>query len=61
MRRAFSLALRIFCRLGSLCVIRKLLVGQYTPEPNVLPMPFSYGGVNDPSVYMRCWGLNLRG
>ena len=61
MRRAFSSALGIFCRHGSLCAIRRLLAGQYTPEPVVFPTPFSSGGINDPSVSMHCWGLNLRG
>jgi hypothetical protein len=60
-RMAFSSALRMFCKLVSLSAIRRLLAGQYTPEPAVLPMPFSSGGINDPSVYMHCWGLNLRG
>ena len=37
------------------------MAGQYTPEPVVFPMPFSSGGINDPSIYIHCWGLNLRG
>ena len=51
----------MFCRPGSLCEILRLLAGQYTPEPAVFPMPFSSGGINDPSVYMHCCGLNLSG
>jgi hypothetical protein len=42
MRMAFNLALRMFCRLGSLSAIQRLLAGQYTHEPVVLLMPFSY-------------------
>ena len=59
--RALSSALRIFCRPRSLCAIRRLLAGQYTPKPTVFLTPFSSGGINDPSMYMHCWGLNLRG
>ena len=56
----FSSTLRIFCRHGSLCAIQRLLAGQYTPKPAMFLTPFSFGGINDPSVYMHCWGLNLR-
>ena len=24
-------------------------------------MPYSSRGMNEPSIYMHCWGLNLRG
>ena len=27
----------------------------------MLPMSFLLGGINEPSVYMHCWGLNSRG
>ena len=49
-RRVVNSALRMFCRLGSLSAIRRLLAGQYTPEPVVLPMSFSYWGGDKCSV-----------
>ena len=53
-RMAFSLALRMFCRPGSLYAILRLLAGEYMPDLVVLPMPCSFGGMNEPSVYMHC-------
>ena len=58
-RMAFSLALRMFCRPWSLSPILRFLVGEYTHDMAVLPMPCSSGGMNEPSMYMHCWGLNL--
>ena len=43
-RMVFSSPLRMFCRHGSLFAIQRLLAGQYTPEPAVLPTLFSFGG-----------------
>jgi hypothetical protein len=44
-RMAFSSALRMLCKLGSLSAFWRLLAGQYTPDPIVLPMPFSSRGL----------------
>ena len=53
-RMAFSLALRMFCRPMSLSAILRLLAGEYTLDPAVLPMPCLSGGMNEPSMYMHC-------
>jgi hypothetical protein len=62
---ALSSTLRMFWYLGSLSDILVLLLGQNIPDPAVLPTiwpsEFLVGGMNDPSVYMHCFGWNLRG
>ena len=40
---ALSSALRMFCRPGSHSAILRLLAGEYTSDPVVLPMPCSSG------------------
>ena len=42
-----------------------LLLGLYIHDPAVIPTiwppEFLVGGMNDPFVYMHCFGRNLRG
>jgi hypothetical protein len=45
-RMAFSSALRMFCRPTSPPATRRLLAGQYIPDPVVLHVPFSSSGIN---------------
>ena len=61
MRRAYSSALSMFGKPGSLSAMRRLLFGLYTPEPAMFPIPCSSGGIKEPSVYVHCWGLYFRG
>ena len=53
-RMAFSSALRMFCKLGSLSAILRLLAGELTPNMVVLPIPCLSRGMNEPSLYMHC-------
>ena len=53
-RMAFSSNLSMWCNSESLYVIRRLLVGLYTPNLVMLSMPCSFGGMNEPFMYIHC-------
>lgn len=40
-------------------MIHRSLVGSYTPNLFMLPMPCSFGGMNKPAVYTYCCGSYL--
>ncbi len=62
---ALSSALSMLWYPGNLYEIWMSWWGLYIPEPAVLPIiwpsEFLDGGMNDPSVYMHCWGWYLAG
>ena len=62
---AFNSALRIFWYHGNLSDMCMSLSGLYTPNPTmshfICPLEFLVGRMNEPSVYMYCWGDNLDG
>ena len=59
----FNSALRIFWYPSNLSDMWISLLGLYTSDlavsPFICPSEFLVGGMNDPSVYMHCWGWYL--
>ena len=60
MSMAFSHVFSMFWYPGNLSDIRMFLLGLYIPDlavlPSIWPYEFLNGGINDPSVYMHCFG-----